>query len=176
MLRTLALIAGITLPGALGATAPEGATRFASIDGGTLTLEALGDGPVLLVNTASRCAFTQQYDQLQALYDRYRDAGLTVVAVPSDDFKQELDSAEAVADFCAVNFDLDLPMTDITPILGPNAHPYYAWLAGEHGIVPRWNFHKVLIGRDGQPLAEFPSVVRPLSRPMTRAVEAALAN
>ena len=89
---------------------------FPSIDGGTLSIEDWRGTPVLVVNTASLCGFTPQYEGLQALYDAYRDKGLVVLAVPSDDFNQELDSADAVKDFCEITFGLDLPMTDITPV------------------------------------------------------------
>lgn len=99
--------------------AREPSSVFASIDGGTLDLADWVGQPVLVVNTASQCAFTGQYDQLQTLYDRYRSQGLIVLAVPSDDFRQELASADQVKEFCAMNFDLDLPMTDITPVQEP---------------------------------------------------------
>lgn len=147
---------------------------FPSIDGGTLSIEDWRGQPVLVVNTASQCGFTYQYDGLQALYDRYRDQGLVVLAVPSDDFNQELASAEEVKDFCEINFNLDLPMTDITHVKGAKAHPFYRALRDETGFTPRWNFNKVLIGPDGGVLGAWGSNVRPEARAITSAIEAAL--
>ncbi|MCB1333980.1 MAG: glutathione peroxidase [Roseivivax sp.] len=148
--------------------------RFNSIDGGTLSLDDWKGHPVLVVNTASRCGFTPQFDGLQELYDTYRDRGLVVLAVPSDDFRQELASAEAVKEFCAVNFNLTLPMTDITPVTGAKAHPFYKWVAAQTGFVPQWNFNKVLIGPDGAVVASWGSVTRPMSRPIVSQIEALL--
>jgi glutathione peroxidase len=153
-----------------------GPFRFESIDGGTISLDDWRGRPVLVANTASLCGFTRQYDGLQALYDRYRDAGLVVLAVPSDDFRQELSSAAEVKEFCAVNFDLDLPMTDITHVKGRQAHPFFRWLAEEHGFVPRWNFNKVLIGPDGRFVASWGSATEPTSRAITARIEALLAE
>ena len=154
--------------------AREPSSVFASIDGGTLDLADWVGQPVLVVNTASQCAFTGQYDQLQTLYDRYRSQGLIVLAVPSDDFRQELASADQVKEFCAMNFDLDLPMTDITPVTGTGAHPFYRSVKAETGFVPRWNFNKVLIGPDGSVAATWGSTTKPQSRKVTRQVEALL--
>ena len=128
---------------------PAVAFEFASIDGGELDLDAWRGRPVLVVNTASLCGFTPQYDGLQALYDRYREAGLVVLAVPSDDFRQELASGAEVKEFCALNFSLTLPMTEITHVKGARAHPFYRWLADSEGFVPSWNFNKVLLAPDG---------------------------
>ena len=114
---------------ALPALALELDAPFDSIDGGDLRVSDWRGQPVLLVNTASRCGFTYQYDGLQELYDRYRDRGLVVLAVPSNDFRQELSSEEEVKEFCEVNFGLDIPMTTITPVRGSQAHPLYASLA-----------------------------------------------
>ena len=147
---------------------------FASIDGGTLSLEDWRGGPVLVVNTASRCGFTGQYAGLQDIYDRYRDRGLVVLAVPSDDFRQELGSAAEVKEFCEVNFDLDLPMTDITAVTGPQAHPFYKAVKAETGFEPRWNFNKVLIGPDGAVVETWGSATRPDSRAVTSRIEALL--
>ena len=169
-LRCLTLVAGLM---AIPALAAPNAT-FENIDGGTLSMDDWAGRPVLVVNTASRCGFTRQYNGLQALYDRYRDQGLIVLAVPSDDFRQELSSAEDVKDFCEVNFGLTLPMTDITHVRGPQAHPFYKWVAAQTGFTPTWNFNKILIGADGKVKASFGSSTRPLSGRMTRAVEAAL--
>jgi len=147
---------------------------FASIDGGTLEMSDWAGQPVLVVNTASQYGFTGQYNGLQALYDRYRERGLVVLAVPSDDFNQELGSAEEVKEFCELNFALDLPMTDITPVRGKDAHPFYREVAEQTGFQPRWNFNKVLIGPDGEVVATWGATTKPLSREITGAVEALL--
>ena len=166
----LAALAAFALLPAPGGAAQRG-FAFTSIDGGTIRLDAWAGRPLLVVNTASRCGYTAQYDDLQALYDRYRDRGLVVLAVPSNDFRQELASNEAVAEFCAVNFDLDLPMAEITPVRGPGAHPFYRWLAREHGFAPTWNFNKVLIDGEGRLVGTWGSAVRPTARSITQAVE-----
>jgi glutathione peroxidase len=146
---------------------------FASIDGGDIVLDDLRGQPVLVVNTASLCAFTPQYEGLQALYDTHRDDGLVVLAVPSDSFRQELGDEAEVKEFCELTYGLDLPMTEITPVRGPDAHPFYAWLE-DQGVTLRWNFHKVLIGPDGEVLGDWGSTTRPSSRALTQAIEAAL--
>lgn len=150
------------------------ASPFVSIDGGALAVSDWAGRPVLVVNTASRCGFTRQYDDMQALYDRYRDRGLVVLAVPSNDFRQELATAEEVKEFCAVNFDLTLPMTDITPVKGADAHPFYAWVRAETGFVPAWNFNKVLIGPDGRVAGHWGSGTQPLSGAITKVIDALL--
>ena len=172
MLRIIGLTGFIFLAQVLEAAPLDG--RFASIDGGEVALQDWRGRPVLVVNTASQCAFTGQYAGLQMLYDRYRDRGLVLLAVPSDDFDQELASAAEVKEFCTLSFELDLPMADITPVLGPKAHPFYRALAVEHGFVPRWNFNKVLIGPDGELAAAWGSSVRPESDRITGAIESLL--
>lgn len=147
---------------------------FPSIDGGQIDLDDWRGQPVLVVNTASRCGYTSQYDGLQELYDTYRDRGLVVLAVPSNDFRQELATDAEVKDFCEVNFGLDFPMTTITSVLGETAHPFYKWLNTEVGFSPSWNFNKVLIAPDGTVAATFGSNARPMSRPVTEAITALL--
>ena len=149
------------------------AFAFDSIDGGRLPLSEFRGRALLVVNTASRCGFTYQYEALQSLWSRYRDRGLTVIGVPSDDFRQELSSEEAVKDFCETNFAIDFPMTSITPVRGPQAHPFFAW-AGEKLGPPRWNFHKYLVGPDGRLRAAFGTGDEPTSRKVLAAIEAAL--
>ncbi|MEM8759646.1 MAG: glutathione peroxidase [Pseudomonadota bacterium] len=146
---------------------------FPNIDGGLLRLMDYAGQPVLVVNTASRCGFTSQYDGLQSLYSRYRDQGLVVLAVPSDDFNQELDSDAAVKEFCSVNFALDFPMAGITPVVGTGAHPFYAWARRELGPsrAPRWNFHKYLVGPRGELVGAFGTNVEPTSSQVTSAIE-----
>ncbi|WP_425038294.1 glutathione peroxidase [Primorskyibacter sp. S187A] len=176
MKRLVALLTLIALPLWASPPAPLERFQFDNIDGGEIVLSDYAGQPILIVNTASRCGFTGQYEGLQALSDRYDAQGLVVLTVPSDDFNQELASDAEVKEFCEVNFGLDLPMTGITPVLGREAHPLYAWLRETHGFAPRWNFNKVLIGRDGTLLATYGSGTRPLSRTLTRAVESALAG
>lgn len=115
---------------------------FPSIDGGTIDLDDYAGKPVLVVNTASLCGFAGQFDDLQDLHDTYAARGLVVLAVPSDDFRQELASAAEVKEYCAANFDLTIPMTDITHVTGAEAHPFYSgsppnMISFRHGISTR---------------------------------------
>ena len=159
----------------LTATAsPAPNVSFTAITGEALPLSAWRGRPVLVVNTASRCGFTRQYRDMQALHDRYAARGLVVLAVPSDDFNQELATDEAVEQFCRIELGVDVPLTRITPVTGPNAHPFFRWLREAHGHAPSWNFNKALIGPDGQLIGFWGSRTRPTSRPITRAIEAAL--
>jgi glutathione peroxidase len=167
-----AILAAVTL--GLAASLPlqaQAGYSFAGIDGGMIDLAGFAGQPVLVVNTASQCGFTPQYDDLQALQDRYGDRGLVVLAVPSDDFNQELADESQVKEFCAVNFDLTLPMTEITPVTGAAAHPFYRWLSAEHGFEPAWNFNKVLIGPKGEVVATWGSTTRPTSRAIVSQIE-----
>ena len=150
---------------------------FESIDGGALPLSQFSGRPVLVVNTASMCGFTHQYDGLQALYDTYRDRGLVVVGVPSDDFGgQEFATEKEVKHFCAVNFNLTLPMTTITVVRGRKAHPFYAWAMDKLGAAkaPKWNFHKYLVAPDGTLAGAYSHRTEPLAPKLTNAIEAYL--
>jgi glutathione peroxidase len=164
------ILAALVMVGQMPQAAPVSG-QFASIDGGVIDLATMRGQPVLVVNTASRCGFTKQYSGLQTLYDRYRDRGLVVLAVPSNDFKQELGSAEEVKQFCELNYDLTLPMTDITPVKGANAHPFFQAVRAETGFEPGWNFNKILIAPDGSVAGTWGSVARPLSGQITSAIE-----
>lgn len=144
---------------------------FNSIDGGTLAISEWQGQPVLVVNTASQCAFTGQYRGLQDLYDRYREQGLVVLAVPSDDFNQELGTEAEVKEFCELQFGIDLPMTDITHVTGAEAHPFYASLKGETGFEPGWNFNKVLLDGEGNVVETYGSNVTPESRLIVAQIE-----
>ena len=157
---------------ALQATASE--FDFYSIEGGNLSLSDFKGKPVLIVNTASRCGFTSQYEGMQALYNKYRDKGLTVLAIPSNDFRQELSEAEKVKQFCKINFNLDLPMTTITHVKGPNAHPFFKWIKKEYDFVPSWNFNKILLDQNGQMVNSFGSLARPTGWRITKSIEALL--
>ncbi|SHI63039.1 glutathione peroxidase [Wenxinia saemankumensis] len=147
---------------------------FPSIDGGAYDMDDWSGQPVLVVNTASQCAFAPQFVGLQDLYDAYREAGLVVLAVPSDDFRQELETEAEVKEYCAMVFGIDMPMTEIEVVTGEGAHPFYARVAEETGFAPTWNFNKILIGPDGDVLGTWGSAVTPQSPAITGAVEAAL--
>jgi len=152
---------------------------FTAIEGGDLPLSNYKGEVVLVVNTASRCGFTPQYQALQDLYDAYKDKGFVVLGVPSNDFgAQEPGQAEEIKEFCEVNFNITFPMTDKTKVKGSDAHPFYQWAGDELGVMakPRWNFHKYLIGRDGRLRDWFSSPTNPSSDKMRRAVETALAG
>ena len=152
---------------------------FTSIDGAPMPLSQYQGQVVLAVNTASACGFTPQYDDLQALYETYQDQGLVVLGIPSNDFGgQEPLSADGIKEFCSVNFNITFPMTDKTVVKGSNAHPFYQWAAEELGMIakPRWNFHKYLVGRDGQLINWYASTTSPTSSKLKKAVEAALAQ
>lgn len=147
---------------------------FKDIDGGDIRLSDYRGGPLLVVNTASRCGFTYQYEGLQALYDDYKDKGLTVLAVPSNAFRQELSSNDAVKDFCEVNYGLTIPMTEVTVIKGADAHPFFQWLRKEHRFTPRWNFNKVLLDGEGALVETYGSGDRPgtqISRDVAKLVD-----
>ena len=153
---------------------PASAFEFEALEGHVIDLDAL-DGPVLVVNTATRCGFTPQLDGLQTLHETYGPAGLTVLAVPSNDFGQEPGSADEVAEFCEVQYGLTLPMTTITHVRGPQAHPFFAWLA-DQGAEPGWNFNKALIDRDGALAGFWSAPVGPTSSAITGAIETALGD
>ncbi|KAF0113147.1 MAG: glutathione peroxidase [Rhodobacteraceae bacterium] len=170
MIRLLAsLLAAFALSPALAAES----FRFASIDGGEIDLEDWRGKPVLVVNTASLCGFAGQFDALQDLHERYGDRVL-ILAVPSNDFAQELADEAAVKEYCAMTFDITLPMTEITHVKGGEAHPFYAWLRDETGFVPGWNFNKVLIAPDGSIAATFGAPVAPESAAIAGRIEAML--
>ena len=180
MLR-IAMIAAafLTATTALADDAGRSAHSFAftSIDGDPLPLSQFQGQAVLLVNTASRCGFTRQYGELQSVWQRYRDSGLVVLGVPSNDFGGQEPGTEAeIKDFCEVNFAVDFPLTAKTAVRGADAHPFYVWAAGELGAAaaPRWNFHKYLIGRDGRLVGWFATATAPTSERVLAAIEAAL--
>ena len=164
---------------ATAATATAHDFSFTSIDGTDLPLADYKGKVILLVNTASMCGLTGQYEGLQSLWSEYKDRGLVVLGVPSDDFGgQELDTAEQVKSFCTLNYGIDFPLADIAVVKGPSAHPYYKWIADVHGslAVPRWNFHKYVIDADGKLVDWFTSTTSPKSRRLRDVIETALKN
>lgn len=152
---------------------------FESIDGGALPLADYLGKAVLVVNTASECGFTPQYEDLQILWERNRDRGLLVLGVPSNDFgAQEPGGEAAIAAFCSSHYGVDFPMTRKVRVIGGDAHPFYRWIAETLGedAAPRWNFHKYLIDANGDLVAMWPSKVEPLSDAIAEALDSALAQ
>jgi len=150
---------------------------FTSIEGPALPLAAFKGKAVLVVNTASFCGNTPQYEALETLWKRYRDRGLVVLGVPSNDFgAQEPGSAQEIKKFCEVNYSIDFPLADKEVVKGPDAHPFYRWALAELGpaAAPRWNFHKYLVGQDGKLVGWFPTNTTPDAPAFIKAVEAAL--
>ncbi len=130
---------------------------------------------IMVVNTASYCGFTPQYEGLEKLFARYVAQGFTVLGVPSNDFKQETKDNRAIADLCFNTYGVKFPMFGPQAVTGPGAHPFYAALARASGRAPRWNFHKYLIDRQGRVVADFPSAVEPLDARVTGRIEQLLA-
>lgn len=152
--------------------------RFRDIDGRTLALSGFARSAVLIVNTASECGFTPQYAELQALWHGYRDRGLVVLGVPSNDFGQQEPGDElAIKTFCRTRYQVDFPLTAKEHVIGEEAHPFYRWIASELGDsgAPRWNFYKYLIAPDGSLAGVWPSKVRPTDPEIIEALEALLA-
>ena len=153
--------------------------EFEAIEGGKLPLAQWRGKVLLVVNTASFCGFTPQYEGLQKLWERYEAKGLVVIGVPSNDFGEQEPKAESeILGFCKGAFGVTFPLTTKQAVKGPQAHPFYLWARETLGAsrAPRWNFHKYLVGRDGEPIAGYGSNVEPLSPELTKAIEAALAK
>ena len=179
-LMVFAILSFLAGPAAAGD--PAGSAHdfsFTAIEGGALPLAQYKGKVVLLVNTASRCGFTPQYEGLQAVWERYRERGLVVLGVPSNDFGgQEPGNEAEIKEFCEVNFSVDFPLTAKEHVVGAEAHPFYRWAADRLGFAakPRWNFHKYLIGPDGALADWFSTATEPGSAKVTQAIEAQLAR
>jgi len=167
-------IAQTRAKGKTGMTAYE--FEFNAIEGGKLSMANFRGKVVLLVNTASFCGFTPQYRDLEAVYEKYKDRGLVVLGVPSNDFgEQEPGSNKEIKAFCET-YDVSFPLTQKQQVVGRGAHPLYRWIAAElgEGFVPAWNFHKYLIGRQGLIVGTWPSEIIPTGRAISDAIETAL--
>lgn len=164
-LKALATTFGVLVFGSAATLAADAPSfTFPSIDGGDYDTADWRGRPILVVNTASMCGFTPQLEGMQDLHEAWGDKGLVVLAVPSDDFAQEYDSAREVKEFCSITFGLTLPMTDILHVRGAEAHPFYAWVRETTGFEPAWNFNKVLLDGEGQVVKTWGSFTKPGSR------------
>ncbi|MDO9432897.1 MAG: glutathione peroxidase [Phenylobacterium sp.] len=151
--------------------------EFHTIDGAPLPLETYRDKVVLVVNTASQCGLTPQYEGLEKLYSDYKDQGLVVLGVPCNQFAGQEPGTEAeIKDFCETKFNIDFPLTAKADVKGDTAHPFYKWAKDVLGepAEPVWNFHKILVGKDGKLIRAFGPRTEPLDDEVVGAVKAAL--
>lgn len=148
--------------------------KINSINGEELNLSIFKDKTILLVNVASKCGFTKQYDDLQKLYDNFKGKGLVVIGIPSNQFGGQEPGTEAeIKNFCETNFNINFPMTSKYEVKGDNAHPIYIWAKETYGksTVPKWNFHKILINKNGKVEDTFASFTGPLSNKIIKKLE-----
>ncbi len=149
-----------------------------SNNGDILNLKDYKNNVVLIVNTASYCGFTNQYADMQKLWDKYKDKGLLVLGVPSNSFNQEKNEDSEVKKFCEVNFNINFPLTSITSVKGDDAHEIYKWARENHGksAIPKWNFHKILVNKDGKVAETYSSFTNPMSKKVISKIETLLEN
>ena len=139
---------------------------FTQINGDQLLLKDYKKKIIVVVNVASRCGFTNQYEDLQKLWASYKNEGLIIVGVPSDNFRQEPGTNKEIKDFCETTFGIDFPITEKTKVIGKDAHPFFIWAKENYGksAVPKWNFHKIIIGKNGKVVNTFSSITNPSSK------------
>ena len=180
----LALLAGGIASPAL-AQSPNGAAggammsrvtayafSFTGLEGDPIRLADFAGKPIMVVNTASLCGYTPQYTGLEQLYERFRDRGLAMIGVPSNDFGgQEPGGPAEISETANKEYGVRFPLAAKADVIGPNAHPFYKWAATERPLeLPKWNFHKYLLGRDGHIAAVFPTQVEPMEARVVDAV------
>ncbi len=151
---------------------------FKSIDGKIIKLNDYQNKVIVVVNVASRCGFTNQYDDLQKLWISYKDKDLIVLGIPTNDFKQEPGSNNEIKDFCETNFNINFPMSEKINVIGNNVHPFYKWARENYGnsAVPKWNFHKIVIGKNGKVADTFASITKPSSKRFINSIEELIKN
>ena len=147
--------------------------KIKSITGEIIDLNDYKNKVVLLVNTASYCGFTKQYADLQILWDTYKSNGLIVLGIPSNSFNQEKKDDKEVKNFCEVDFNIDFPLSTITNVKGDNAHEIFKWAKDNYGksAIPKWNFYKILINRDGKIEETYSSFTKPTSKKIIKKIE-----
>ena len=152
--------------------------QFNGIEGQLINLSDYKGKIIVVVNVASRCGFTKQYDDLQNLWSKYKNNDLIVIGVPTNDFKQEPGSNSDIKNFCENNFNIDFPMTEKISVLGTNAHPFYKWAKENFGkgAIPKWNFHKIIIGKNGKVIDTFASITKPSSSKFINFIEEQIEN
>ncbi|GAB3267495.1 glutathione peroxidase [Chitinimonas naiadis] len=163
MLRPVLIAATLLLlPAAYAADCPALLNHeFKTLQGKPLDLCGMAGKPILVVNTASKCGYTPQFEKLEAMYKQYKAQGLTVVGFPSNDFKQELASNKEIGDFCKLTYFIEFPMAEASSVKGESANPFFKDLAKASGQAPKWNFQKYLIAPDGKTVYPFSTPTEP---------------
>ena len=152
--------------------------EFNGIDGNKIELSNFKNKVLVVVNVASRCGYTPQYEGLQMLWSNYKNKNLVVIGVPTNNFKQEPGNNKEIKDFCETNFGINFPMTEKISVIGKDAHPFYKWAKKNHGIaaIPKWNFHKIVIGKNGKVIDTFASFTKPTSDKFLNLIEKEIKN
>ena len=151
--------------------------NFNDLDGSPLKLSEYKNKVIIVVNVASQCGFTKQYEDMQKVWEEYQDKGVIMLGIPSNNFgNQEPGTSEEIKNFCEAKFGITFPMTEKIAVKGENAHPFYKWAKKNHGksAIPKWNFHKIIIGKDGKIVDTFASITKPSSRKFIEVIEKAL--
>ncbi len=146
---------------------------FTGIDGNIIKLSDYKGKVIVVVNVASRCGYTPQYEDLQYLWSKYENKNVVVIGVPTNNFRQEPGTNKEIKDFCETNFGITFPMTEKVSVIGSNSHPFYKWAKNDFGIgaIPKWNFHKIIIGKDGKVVDTFSSITKPSSTKFLSTIE-----
>ena len=149
---------------------------FKDLDGSEMKLSNFKDKVIIVTNVASYCGFTSQYEDLQEIWEKYQSKGVIVIGVPSNSFNQEMETNKEIKNFCEAKFGISFPMTEKVEVKGSNAHDFYKWANKNFGknAIPKWNFHKIIIGKDGKVYATFSSMTNPSSKKFVRVLEEAL--
>lgn len=151
---------------------------FRGIDGNVINLENYKSKVIVVVNVASRCGYTPQYKDLQELWSKYKERNLVVIGIPTNNFKQEPGTNKDIKKFCESNFGISFPLTEKTNVIGTNAHPFYKWAKKNYGIgaIPKWNFHKIVVDKNGKITDTFASFTKPSSKKFINSIEKEIKN
>ena len=148
--------------------------NFNDLDGSPLNLSKYKNKVIVVINVASQCGFTNQYEDMQKIWEKYQEKGLVMIGVPSNDFgKQEPGSNTEIKNFCEAKFGITFPMTEKVSVKGTNAHPFYIWAEKNHGnsAIPKWNFHKIIVDKSGKIADTFTSITNPSSKKFTNRLD-----
>ena len=151
---------------------------FKSLSGKPIKLKDYKDHVLVIVNVASRCGYTPQYEDLQTLWENYKDKKVVVIGIPTNNFKQEPGNNAEIKDFCETNFGINFPMSEKIDVIGKNAHPFFKWAKENHGLsaIPKWNFHKIIVARNGKITETFSSFTKPSSKKFLSTIEKEIKN